>query len=130
MKKNGSKMNRKPTGADEFRARLAKAGFRIWVEGNRFDGNECNWIATRRALDARRCELNHDKPGVQIIIRPSEYHFREHHHIAAEIDLTGEFEGDCYTFKVRGLSPDDAIKKADSLQARLVAAWNGLSAEK
>lgn len=114
-------------GEDELRKWLESQGFRIAKSPlGRLD-NECNWYAYHRSeLDARACECNYDKPGMQIVVTPYAFSFDGRRHSSAEVELCGEAGGIWWKLRAYSLSPDQVPERLAFVEPALIAAWNAL----
>lgn len=123
-------MTRPLYGADELRDWLASEGFRCAGDPLHHRDNECNWYGYRRsAIPARACECNSDKPGMQIVVKPSVITINGTRHSSAEVELCGEAGGEWWKLSAYGLRTEDVPAKLSGVEAALVAAWNALRAE-
>lgn len=114
-------------GEDELRDWLTAHGFRCAEDPLRSRENECNWYAYRRSeLEARRCECNDDKPGMQIVVKPSALILNDKLHRSAEVELCGEAGGLWWNFSAYSMKPEEVPSKLADVEAGLIAAWNAL----
>lgn len=115
-------------GAPELRKWLEANGFRSGIDGLRSGHNRCTWYAYRRSkIEARRCECNDDKPGIQLLVKPFLSSLPDGRSLrSCEIELTGEAGGHWYTLKAYSLDIDDVPEKMEHIERSLVAAWNAL----
>lgn len=111
----------------EFHEWLSGEGFRTALNGMRSQWNECEWYAYRRSsLEARRCESNDDKPGVQIIIYPYQSVINVERHTSVEVEICGEAAGVWWKLRVYALQFGELIGRLPEIEAALVAAWNAI----
>jgi hypothetical protein len=114
-------------GETELRAWLEAQGFRCAEDPTRHHDNECNWYAYRRSkLEARCCECNDNKPGMQIVVKPSAMQIGDNKHRSAEIELCGEANGVWWNFSAYSIRPEEVPVKLPEVEAGLIAAWNAL----
>ena len=114
-------------GAEELRGWLTEQGFRCAENPLRYPENGCNWYAYRRSeLSARVCECNDDKPGMQIVVTPSEMTLNDTTHRGVEIELRGEANGVWWKMTAYSLKPEDVPAKLADVERALIAAWNAL----
>lgn len=115
-------------GAPELRKWLEEHGFLPSIDGLRSEHNRCTWYAYRRSkIEARRCECNDDKPGIQLIVKPYLSRLPDGRELRmCEIDLAGEAGGQWYTLKAYSLDIDAVPEKLEQIERALVAAWNAL----
>ena len=122
-------MNEKPLlyGEDELRNWLTAHGFCCEVDPVRHQENKCNWYAYHRSeLEARRCECNDSKAGVQLVVKPSVMQIGDHELRNVEIELRGEANGIWWSLSAYSLKPEEASKNLDIIETSLIAAWNAL----
>lgn len=111
---------------DEFRRRLEAEGWRTAPNGLNSRMNDAAWYAWRPTKhEARECECNQGK-GAQITLYPNSMLIHGSRHESVEIDLTGELSGVWYKLRAYSLTPADALRRMDEIEARLVRAWNAL----
>lgn len=114
-------------GAEELRKWLMEQGFRCEESPLRYQDNGCNWYAYRRSeLSARRCECNDDKPGMQIVVTPSEVELNGKPYRSCEIELCGEVGGVWWKMTACSLKPEEVPGKMSEVERALIAAWNAL----
>lgn len=115
---------------DEFKEALETAGYRTSDNPMASRMNECQWIAYRRSnLEARSCECNDDKPGMQLVVEPSQYSINGTVHRGVEVELRGEAAETWWTLKAYALKPETFFEQIDGVERRLIAAWNALEVE-
>lgn len=114
-------------GEDALRRELELRGFRCAQDPTRHQWNECNWYAYRRSdMPARPCECNSEKPGMQIVVKPSVMTLNGTKHRSVEVELRGETGGMWWNLSAYGISPEDLPGKLPDVEAGLIAAWNAL----
>lgn len=112
---------------DELRNWLTANGFHCDINPVRSHENDCNWYAYRQSqLEARRCECNNSKPGVQIVIKPSVVQIGEYESRSVEIELRGEVNETWWNLSAYHIKPEDVPEKLSAIEHALVAAWNAL----
>ncbi|MGE0344263.1 MAG: hypothetical protein AB7O86_14485, partial [Porticoccaceae bacterium] len=111
--------SRKLVGEDKLREWLEAHGFRCsYFLGH--SGNDCNWHAYRRsAIDARQCERNSDRPGMQIVVRPTSILANGQQYRSAEIDLYGEAGAVCWRMSAYSIHPDKVPELLPDIEAAL-----------
>ena len=108
---------------DALKDQLVTDGFRIQPQSR--DGSP--WLACRRsAHDARTCECNDDKPGIQLTVVPYEMTLNGEIWQSAEVDVTGEYGGNWYSLKCYSMKPEQVASEIAKVEAALIRAWNGL----
>ena len=122
-------------GCDDLRQWLTENGFTI-SHNIIHVSCECNWHAFKRSkLQARRCECNEDKKGVQIVVTPHTFTYRRYEQDgtynntrqeSVKVDITGEAGGVWYELSAYGLTHDEAKNRLTEIETRLVYAWNAL----
>jgi len=114
-------------GEDELRKWLETQGFQCAECHTRYRENECNWYAYRRsAIEARRCECNDNKPGMQIVVKPSVMTLSGTRHRSVEIELRGEYNAVWWNLSAYSMNPDQVPESLSFVEASLIAAWNAL----
>jgi hypothetical protein len=119
-------------GQDSLREWLQSQGFRCSVNGLRSEHNLCDWYAWRRSvLDARRCECNDTKEGVQIVVQPYTHDIDGLPESSAarnsvELRITAEAGGIWWDLKAYSLKPEELRERLPEIERMLVSAWNGL----
>ena len=108
---------------DQLREALAGAGFRM----QQYRMPDRPWIAYRRFPGARPCESNDDKPGVQIVIEPTEIQVNGSTWVGVSVDLTGEVGGRWFKLSCYSLRAEELLGQLPDVEASLVAAWTALA---
>ena len=112
---------------DDFKQSLEAAGYRTTWNHLKARENECQWYAYRRSLlDARSCECNDDKTGMQIVVKPSQFSMNGTVHKSVEIELCGEAAGTWWQLKAYAIKPDEFFERIEGVERQLIAAWNAL----
>lgn len=118
-------------GQDDFREWLLSQGFRVGQNSLQGHHNLCDWYAWRRsALDARSCECNDDKKGMQLVIHPHTYSLENMPKDAresVELRVTGEAGGVWFDLKAYSMKPECVRDKLPDIERMLVDAWNALA---
>jgi hypothetical protein len=114
-------------GENELREWLETQGFRCVEDPTRYRENECNWYAYRRSeLEARRCECNDNKPGMQIVVKPSAMALNGTQHRSVDIELCGEAGAVWWKLSAYSLNPEQVPEALPYVENALIAAWNAL----
>lgn len=118
-------------GQDDLREWLLSQGFSVGQNSLKGQHNLCDWYAWRRsALEARRCECNDEKKGVQIVIYPYTHDFDKMPKDArdsVELRVTGKAGGLWFDMKAYSIKPEELSEKLPEIERMLVAAWNALA---
>ncbi len=119
----------KYVGLDDLREWLSTEGFQLGPNQFASRENECNWYAWRRSeIEARRCECNDDKQGVQIVVTPHRFDLGSMPTVeSVEVDITGEADGRWHKIQAYGIKPDDLKRSLPDVEAALIRAWNALA---
>jgi len=113
-------------GEDKLRQWLVEQGFKLRNDPFETHDNQCDWVAYRwTKLATRECE--HNTRGLQITVKPYSSDYHGHTSRSVEIDVCGEYAGDWYHLTAYAIHPDELPDKLDSIESRLVKAWNALS---
>lgn len=116
-------------GLDRLRKWLEDQGFRIAKDDPDLE-NDCNWYAYRRSeLSARVCAGNPEKPGQQIVVHPFLLPLRPVDETwgSVEVSVRGACQdGVWFYLKAYAITPDELIANLQSIEGRLIAAWNAL----
>lgn len=114
-------------GIEELKEFLTSDGFRFMTKSIKYPEDYCTWYAYRRSeLQARACESNDDKPGMQIVVTPSEFDINGRTHKNVEIEVCGEADGVWWKMSAYGLNPSDVPGKISNIEQALISAWNSL----
>lgn len=109
----------------DLKQKLEELGFKIYDNDLTDASNMSRWYACKRLpKDLRYCDCN-DKPP-QLVIHPHFYVFNGFPHRTCEVSITGEYDGVWYDLKAYSLLPEDLLEKLDSIEVKLIAAWEGL----
>lgn len=90
--------------------------------------NRCDWYAVKRYGVEHLCETNSEKPGIQIVVWPYEYHFPqlENPGRSVEIEITGEANGIWYKLCAYSIPWTEAVERFDAITESLVVAWDSI----
>lgn len=106
-----------------LKSQLENAGFRIGPSHK----ENSPWMAYRRSnIQARPCECNSDKPGIQLTVTPYEMDLNGQEWQSSEVNVTGEFGGKWYSLTCYSMKPEEISQNLPEVENTLVAAWNGL----
>ena len=106
-------------------SKLKEAGFTIGNNPVPNQYNLCPWYAYRRTvLPSRECECNEGKPR-QIIVTPMSIWLNGTWHSSVEVEIVGQYDN-WWKLQAYSLSYDDLLTNLDTIEARLVRAWNAL----
>ncbi len=112
---------------EELRLWLEAQGFTI--HKNHFSDklNLCNWLASRKIrATIRDCESNPKK--LCLIIHPFSTNLHGSCHVV-EIEITGEYDSNWFKLQCYSLSPIEVVKNLETIEGRLISAWNCISDE-
>ena len=93
--------------------------------------NACDWYAACRYPAASRCETNSNKHGIQIVVWPYDLHLPQRYEPGrtAEIEITGEANGQWYKLCAYSVPWGEIVKSFDEITESLVIAWDALPRE-
>lgn len=107
-----------------LRAKLEADGFKIVSRHQEY--NDCTWYAFRRSkLQARSCEHNANKPGMQIVVLPIVYVHRGTPFNTIDVELSGQY-GSWWKFLSYGNPFEDFMDQLPKIEAGLIRSWNAL----
>jgi hypothetical protein len=114
--------------AEQLRAGLEAAGWRIDRDSMRDPMNRCDWYAwmPKRPADWPDCECN-DKPP-SLVIWPSYLRLPDGREMAGvEFEVTGESGGRWFKLRMYSVQPNEALAAAEEAVAGLGAAWTAIA---
>lgn len=111
---------------DNLKAFLESAGFTIYKNTLRTNGNMVDWYAARRVKGARECETNDHR--VALVVWPYKYDigFLGQNVESVECDITGEASDMWFKLQAYSLKPEEFVDRLDEIEASLLKAWNSL----
>lgn len=111
---------------DPVRRLLLDKGFKQYHHNNNLS-NEPREYWSKRYKDARRCEGNCEREGIQVVVWLHEIPFTQVVHRSVEVEVTGEYDGEWYKMQAYSMLPDAFLLAHETIIARLLRAWEGLS---